>query len=175
MPSKYILEVMFSKDFPNDLKTYYTNYMCNGIDSGIDLITPNDITAVETMVTTIDYKISCQMCKYKDNKFVGYVGYWLLPRSSISKTNYRMANSMGLIDSGYRGNIMAKVDTLPIFIFDDSNKVSTLDNNNNNIIEKGTRLFQIAVGDLTPISEVKVVETLSSTERGTGGFGSTGL
>ncbi len=37
--------------------------------------------------------------------------YWMLPRSSISKTTMRLANSVGLIDAGYRGQIMAAVDT----------------------------------------------------------------
>lgn len=163
MSCKYILEIKLSKDFPLDIKNHYTDYKCNGCDSGVDLIVPLDINGSINGVITLDHQISCQLCKYIDNKFVGYVSYWLLPRSSISKTNFRMANSVGLIDSGYRGNIMAKLDIIP------SSKDSTYS------IMKKTKLFQIAVGDLTPISQVKVVETLSTTSRGEGGFGSTGI
>jgi len=173
MPSKYVLEVMLDNDFPEDLKGHYINYKCNGQDSGVDLIIPNIMYPQVSKTTTLNHKISCQMCKYKEGKFVGYVSYWLLPRSSTSKTNYRMANSMGLIDSGYRGNIMAKIDTIPVFVNNENGELVSLDNEN--VIQKGTRLFQIAVGDLTPISEVKVVDSLTSTDRGSGGFGSTGL
>lgn len=160
MSSKYILDLKLDDDFPSDLRDYYESYSCNGSDSGIDLIVPESVEGRLDGPITINHKISCQLCKYKNDVFVSYVGYWLLPRSSISKTNFRMANSMGLIDSGYRGNIMSKVDTL---------------NYSNDIeIKKGVRLFQLALGNLKPISEVRVVESLSDTERGSGGFGSTG-
>lgn len=161
MSTKYILEVMLDEDFPSDIKSHYLDYVCNGCDSGIDLIIPQNVVCNPHGTTTINHKISCQMSKYINNEFVGYVGYWLVPRSSISKSSYRMANSIGLIDSGYRGNIMAKVDTIPEVTIE-------------TIIEHGTRMFQIAVGDLTPISEVRVVSDLTKTERGDGGFGSTG-
>ena len=161
MTSQYILEVMLDSDFPEDYRKHYTEYVCNGQDSGVDLIIPQDVLCPSSSTTTINHKISCQMCKYKDGVFVGHVSYWLVPRSSISKTPYRMANCIGLIDSGYRGNIMSKVDVIPTLGIDST-------------IKNGSRLFQIAVGDLTPVSEVRVVEQLTTTERGSGGFGSTG-
>ena len=76
----------------------------------------------------------------------------------MSKTPLRLANSVGIIDQGYRGNILAAVD-----------------NNGPNIyqIKKGQRLFQICSPDLTPML-VKIVQELDKTERGSGGFGSTG-
>lgn len=82
--------------------------------------------------------------------------YWLAPRSSISKTEYRLANSMGLIDSGYRGVIMA-----------------ALDGNNQTFPD---RIVQLASPSLLPWLCVVVVDTLPSpaTIRGDGGFGSTG-
>ena len=84
--------------------------------------------------------------------------YYLLPRSSISKTPLRMANSIGLIDGGYRGEIMAVCDNIK----NDSYK-----------IEKGQRLFQIVAFDNSPIY-YKLTDKLSDTTRGIGGFGSTG-
>jgi len=165
--SKYILEVKLNDDFPEELKNHYLNYVCNGQDSGVDLIIPEDVFPKVAKVTTIDHKISCQMIKQNVDNTEYYVSYWLLPRSSISKTNYRMANSVGLIDSGYRGNIMAKIDTLSVFA--DGEFIGS-----HQKIDKKTRMFQIATGDLTPISEVRVVSELSDTSRGSGGFGSTG-
>ena len=84
--------------------------------------------------------------------------YYLFPRSSISKTPLRMSNSIGLIDGGYRGEIMASCDNIKDFNFK---------------IEKGQRLFQLVAVDSSPIS-YKVVDELSETTRGQGGFGSTG-
>lgn len=127
-------------------------------DSGIDLVTTEEITIKPYSIGTLDFKIKCQM---KDDDG-SYLGYYLYPRSSISKTPLLMANSVGIIDSGYRGNIMAKVRNIPI------------EENKNYHVEKGSRLFQICSPDLKPI-RVKIVKTLSETERGEGGFGSTGL
>jgi dUTP pyrophosphatase len=83
--------------------------------------------------------------------------YWLLPRSSISKTPLRLANSVGLIDAGYRGPIMAACD------------------GNYNVAEN-ERLFQLASPDLLPWDEVRIVSEIPGgpTVRGEGGFGSTG-
>ena len=85
------------------------------------------------------------------------VGFWLAPRSSISKTPYRLANSMGLIDPTYRGVIKAAF-------------------NGHVLVEHGQRLCQLVAADLTPWLDVVVVDRLpfGPTERGEGGFGSTG-
>ena len=59
-----------------------------------------------------------------------------MPRSSISKTPLRLANSIGLIDGGYRGEIMAMCDNIKTDSY---------------TVEKGQRLFQI-VCDCSPIT-----------------------
>lgn len=88
------------------------------------------------------------------------VHFWLAPRSSIFKTPLSMANSMGVIDRTYRGLIKAPVrNHLPAAEYE---------------IEEGTRLFQIVAPDMGWIREVRIVEALSDTVRGEGGFGSTG-
>lgn len=151
---------------------YYQN-MTVSEDSGIDLLVPLDGMVSLFNTYTIDHMIQTQMNKVDTRTGETQpVGYWLLPRSSISKTNLRMANSVGLIDSGYRGNIMAKVDMKPRFAVE-SNKVVVADFKEE--VKQYTRLFQIASPDLTPISSINVVSTLCETERGAGGFGSTGL
>jgi dUTPase len=87
--------------------------------------------------------------------------YWLAPRSSISRTPFTLANSLGLIDAGYRGIIKAALRTNGAAEF---------------TIEAYQRLTQLAAPDLLPWLEVRVVDRLpdAETTRGAGGFGSTG-
>ena len=68
-----------------------------------------------------------------------------------------MANSVGIIDAGYRGNIMVAVDNISDEVY---------------VIEKGQRLFQICSPVLANIT-FELVNSLSETSRGEGGFGST--
>jgi dUTP pyrophosphatase len=91
--------------------------------------------------------------------------YMLLPRSSIVKTPLRLANSIGIIDSGYRGNIMACVDNIDTLVEDEELEYYQ--------IKQGDRLFQIVHPSLEGI-KVELVDELPSSNRGTGGFGSTG-
>lgn len=83
------------------------------------------------------------------------IAFWLIPRSSISKTRLRMSNSVGLIDSSYRGELMVSLDAL-----------------GDCSVKRGDRLFQICSYDLKPI-KMNIVNSLDRTERGSGGFGST--
>ena len=85
--------------------------------------------------------------------------FYVYPRSSIGKTPLRLANSVGIIDAQYRGNLIVQVDNI-------SNVPYT--------IQKGQRLFQICSQDLTPFCDIKIVESLLDTERGSKGIGSTG-
>ena len=119
-------------------------------DAGLDLyvLKNEEIAAGETKL--IKLGISCEPLDGR--------AYYLFPRSSISKTPLRMSNSIGLIDGGYRGEIMASCDNIKDFDY---------------IIEKGQRLFQLVATDSSPIY-YKLVDELSETTRGTGGFGSTG-
>ena len=84
--------------------------------------------------------------------------YLVMSRSSIGKTPLRLANAVGLIDAGYRGEIMAVVDNIKTEDY---------------TVEPGQRLFQLVAMDGSPIY-FELVEELSDTTRGGGGFGSTG-
>ena len=86
--------------------------------------------------------------------------YYLYARSSIYKTNFILANNVGIIDTGYRGNLCAALH----------NKLS----NSYSQVKMGTRMTQICMPDLSPNFHVRLVNKLSDTSRGTGGFGSTG-
>ncbi len=119
-------------------------------DAGLDLYTLEALRIEPGETKFIEFGISCQPTNGR--------AYFLIPRSSISKTPLRMANSIGLIDGGYRGQIMAAVDNIKSEAYE---------------VEAGTRLFQLIFPDCSPIS-YELVEELSETSRGSGGFGSTG-
>lgn len=96
--------------------------------------------------------------------------YQLLPRSSTgAKTNLRLSNSVGVIDSGYRGELCALVDCFG----DVHHSTHSTDQVR---LEKGNRNFQLVAYNGYPI-HVNLVEDesdLGGSERGEGGFGSTG-
>jgi dUTP pyrophosphatase len=119
-------------------------------DAGLDLYVLENITFEPGETKAIKLGISCEP---EDG-----CAYYLFPRSSISKTPLRMANSIGLIDGGYRGEIMAMCDNIKDFSY---------------TVEKGQRLFQLVATDSSPI-HYELVGELTKTTRGTGGFGSTG-
>lgn len=114
-------------------------------------------------------------CKYNEEKEyfvydtgiiveipVGYVGL-VFPRSSIRDTDAYMCNHVGVIDSGYRGEITAS--------FKNHNK-----NNTKPPYEVGDRIAQMIIMPYPKVlfEEVETIEELSNTDRGTGGHGSTG-
>ena len=119
-------------------------------DAGLDLYVLENIDFEPGETKAIKLGISCEP---EDGK-----AYYLFPRSSISKTPLRMANSIGLIDGGYRGEIMAVCDNIKAESYS---------------VKKGQRLFQLVATDSSPIT-YELVESLEMTTRGTGGFGSTG-
>ena len=89
----------------------------------------------------------------------GYVGL-LFPRSSNSKTHLYLTNHVGVIDSGYRGEIKFKFRPINGFI-------------DARVYAKYDRVGQLII---LPYPQIELVESdeLSETERGDGGFGSTG-
>jgi dUTP pyrophosphatase len=102
-------------------------------------------------------------------------GFYLYPRSSISKTRMRLANSVGIIDAGYRGDLIAAVDTIGFF---GSTDIWHIWKETLSPIKKYDRYFQVCAPDLTPflIHLVDTEQDLSPpTNRGHGGFGSTGV
>lgn len=173
------------------------------MDSGFDLFIAIDHFMRKYSQNTINHYIRA-CCYMKNPSYIGDISdsyvpsaYYLYPRSSISKTPLRMANSVGIIDSGYRGSIMAKVD---VHTYNFPNQDTQLQNqtydkskqfkeNSNNIqvkhknefyhVQKNMRLFQLCSPTLTPFKQVILVNkhdkmmSKYATERGEGGFGST--
>ena len=127
----------------------------------MDLFIPEEITIEPNAYgATIDLKIQCEA--FVDESKEKNCWYYLMPRSSISKTPLRMSNSIGVIDAGYRGNIIAKVDNMKDEPF---------------TIKAGTKLFQIVPAIVTPDNmsiKFELANKLSETVRGNQGFGSSG-
>ena len=96
----------------------------------------------------------------------GYVGL-LFPRSSVSKKQQFLTNCVGVIDSGYRGEIMAKFK--PVMGTYDT----ILELFESNEYQIGDKIVQLIILPYPQI-EFEEVEELSSSERGHSGFGSTG-
>ena len=187
--NKYIFDIT---------KTSHSNIT---FDSGFDLFNIDEENIYGKHTTLVDFKInSCMKVKkyminvennfhiyldYNFNEFSGldnyisylcnenglditknfeaYSGYYLYPRSSMGlKTPMRCANSVGIIDSGYRGSIKGCLT------------------NTNELEYKltcGERYMQLCPGNIsypTFITEVSSLDELGETNRGIGGFGSTG-
>ena len=81
----------------------------------------------------------------------------LFPRSSVYKTGQSLTNCVGVIDSGYRGEIMLKFTLSPY----------------QREYEIGNRVGQLIIMPY-PKVEFEEVEELTETSRGKGGYGSTG-
>jgi dUTP pyrophosphatase len=128
-------------------RTY--NYMSS--DSGFDLYLPKDYTIGPGESKMIDLEV-----KVEPN-FAG--GYYLYPRSSISKYPLRLKNSVGIIDNSYRGNLKCAVEN--------TSQTETVE------LRKGERYFQLCHPTLIAM-KAKIVEKVTPSKRGEGGFGSTG-
>ena len=153
-PNKPELKDLYKNHVEKHNKALVTDPFPN---SGFDLFVPEntEVDTVETQMISMDVK-----CEMLDNREVS-CGYYMFPRSSISKTPLMLANHTGIIDAGYRGNLIGAFRNL----FSQPYTVA-----------KHTRLLQVCHPTLCPIHVVLVnEEELSTTARGEGGFGSTGL
>jgi dUTP pyrophosphatase len=132
-------------------------------DAGMDVIATSIISDTPTQIT-YGLGIALEI----PNGFVGLV----FPRSSIRKTGLQLSNSVGVIDSGYRGELQATFNKLfgGEAMYDEM-KVKEIQPND--FYKVGDRVAQIMIIPHPPI-EFDEVDELSDTERGEGGFGSTG-
>lgn len=87
----------------------------------------------------------------------GYAGF-IFPRSSISKTDQYLRNSVGVIDSGYRGEVKIRMSVPALGAKE---------------YKVGERIAQLILIEL-PWVDIEEVTNLNNSDRGTGGFGSTG-
>ena len=147
-------------------------------NAGFDVYIPEEVvfeTAFDTQFVNLGIKAEMIYCKKNMQHLLSYsdgnepsddpvgishkTGYYVYPRSSMSKTPLMLANHVGIIDSGYRGDLIAALRSFEAGY----------------TIPATTRLLQICHPLLCPVYVVLVDETeLTLTERGEGGFGSTG-
>jgi dUTP pyrophosphatase len=144
-------------DYTSNINDHNNRIKSGGLpDAGFNLFSPSDIEYKKgVLAQTLNTGITGMMV----DKNQCPVAFTLEPRSSICKTPLRMSNGRGIIDAGYRGNLLVKCDA-----FDDFT------------MERNTSYFQVLSPNLTPF-QVKAVDSLdyfSVTDRGAGGFGSTG-
>ena len=147
MPELFIL--------PNvEAASFYTNKKFDGENAGVDLYVPKEVVFAPGERKMVSMGVRAVMVDWKKT-----ANYWMLPRSSISKTGLMMMNSVGVIDKSYRGELIAA-------LWNTTNEVVR--------VEKGQRLVQIVARDMDDIKSLTVVTELPSSDRGEGGFGSTG-
>lgn len=164
--SWYELEILALE--PTNNITFYSvvEYNRSDANAGFDLYAAADVHVQQTP-QFIPFGITCRLLKVQhmphgtSNEYHKTEShFWLAPRSSIFKSGLMMANSMGVIDKSYRGELKA-----PVWSMTGDSKVS-----------RGDRLFQIVAPDMGWIRHVRMVESMPSQSgtRGAGGFGSTG-
>ena len=146
---------------------YYPVALYNRPDhnAGFDLHTSEAVT-VKTTAEFIPFGIKVRLLKVEQmpngasNDLLKTDSHFLLaPRSSIYKKGLIMANSIGVIDKSYRGELKA-----PVWSLTGQSQVNL-----------GDRIFQIVAPDMGWIRNIRIVESHPDTERGAGGFGSTGI
>lgn len=105
----------------------------------------------------------------------GHVGY-VFPRSSNAKKDLLLSNSVGVIDNGYRGEVMFKFKPNPHGYSknpDYNHLIELAEYLEPNDYKVGDRIGQIIIMPI-PHIEFNEVDTLEDSERGQGGFGSSG-
>lgn len=121
-------------------------------DAGLDLRIKQDVTLELGQRANVGTGVAVEIPQ-------GCVGL-VFPRSGLAtKFGITLSNSVGVIDSGYRGEIGAS-------LINTSDETTTLD--------AGTRVCQLVVMPYVPC-ELVAVNELSESERGANGFGSTGI
>lgn len=143
---------------------YKEEYDRSDINAGFDLFSADNVH-VEQTPKFIPFGIIARLLRVEqmpggtsDHYLKTDSHFWLMPRSSIYKSGLLMGNSTGVIDKSYRGELKAPVWSMTA----------------NSQVTRGDRLFQIVAPDMGWIRNVKLVNSMPITERGVGGFGSTG-
>jgi dUTP pyrophosphatase len=171
--NKFMRLKIFVDSIDNELKQKYEesinqhhlklNKNIHHIDAGFDLFSPETKQISSINVNKLDYKIICSAEIVRHNNSSYNTGFYMYPRSSISKSNLRLANNIGIIDAGYRGHLMGMFDVIYV---------------NETTVNKFDRHLQICAPGLMPIT-VEIVNSIEElgekTARCDGGFGSTGV
>jgi dUTP pyrophosphatase len=145
----------------NEVRHFYDEKKNYATDAGFDLYVPEDVTFKYGEMKIVDLRLKVRCRRVNSDTGNATISYYMYPRSSISKTPLMLANSVGIIDKDYRGNIKAALRHVG------SEDVGEY------TLEKGTRIVQLTIPTLEPYA-IAYVDSLDETVRGEGGFGSTG-
>jgi dUTP pyrophosphatase len=158
-------DVELKETYVQAIQEHHNKFIYNDYelaDAGFDIFAPTEQTMTNSKVNKLDCKIICRASIVDKDMGERYTGFYMYPRSSISKSNLRLANNVGIIDAGYRGHLIGMFDV----VYTDEIVVNKFD-----------RYLQICAPGLMPIC-VQLVESKEllgiDTVRGDGGFGSTG-
>jgi len=146
--------VKFKKLVPEAVIPQYANLGDAGLDLTCIGLDEMELTPSGNKITVIKTGLAIEMP-------AGYAGF-LFPRSSIANKDWRLTNCVGIIDSGYRGEIRGKFDVI-------GGTRPMLEGS----YKAGERCLQLIVMPIPYVHVVEVLE-LSESDRGEGGFGSTG-
>lgn len=131
------------------------------IDAGFDILVASSDILSKPLANKVDSNVVCS-CRMVTTTGWYNTGFYMYPRSSISKSPFRLANSVGIIDPGYRGHLIGMFD---------------IPSGETSHIKKLDKYLQICAPGLVPVF-VELVYNLNDlgeeTARGAGGFGSTG-
>ena len=144
---------------------YYKDYATENRsddNAGVDLYSVGtwneSIDNCLSIVKLLDLGTRARMMRIDSDGSEHEVHYYIYARSSIYKSGIMLANSTGIIDKTYRGNLKAAAIMIGKW----------------SLVNAGTRIVQICAPNLGWIKEVRIVNSLNETSRGSGGFGSTG-
>lgn len=157
----YINDEILKNKYIDHIEKHNTNARELYPNAGFDLLNPETLLTC-TKIIKVDTQIVCAMYNYRNKP----LNYNLFARSSIIKTSLRLANSVGVIDSGYRGHIIGVFDNIDheFHIIGET-------------IDKYSRLLQLCSPTLKPLYVMLVdsLDDLGIADRGMSGFGSFGL
>ena len=166
------MQVKIKKLHPNAVIPTYAK---DG-DAGMDLVAVSITPQFDAYTGYVEFNtgISVEIPE-------GFVGL-VFPRSSISNTNHILANSVGVIDSGYRGEIKVRMKSDPTPLFVDhaigtenltESEKAFFNGYNTKMYSEGDKIAQLIILPYPQI-QFEQVDELSETERGEGGYGHTG-
>lgn len=149
---------------PNNLeikKMYEESKFFHVGDVGLDLFITEDVLIEPNKIVAINLQIKTEMIEFTTHGSQSVkhsAPFYIYPRSSVSKLGLMLTNSVGIVDSGYRGNLISSfynISGKPVYL------------------EVGERLVQIVTRNMTTFT-YSIVDELSQTDRGEKGLGSTG-
>ncbi len=180
---KILNKELYGLDYRLDslYEQYLPSYATSG-SAAIDLICTEDITIYPGETKQIHTGIAIHIGSYTDTPMKAYREHWdyaglIIPRSGLGTKGLILANTVGLIDSDYQGELLVqawnRLPCLDVQFRQDSYDVMKSEYNKIEI-DPGDRFAQLVIVPIARATWKLVDEFTSITDRGAGGFGHTG-